>query len=232
MPKRVMGSTAAVLRALVWLCCMSVPAQVVLAEATTGGAWRVESRERGITISRRERSNDTMPAFRGEGRIKASVLKALAVILDTREVERWAYGVSRARSVKQIDERNEVVYLYSNTPWPVRDRDMVVLRTVSIIKPGEEFSVSLRCQPNASPVRSGIIRVRDCDSSFRLKKIDANTTEISYEMSLDPEGRVPQWASTWVTRNAPVKTLLAIEERASRPDNRYASFIQRWSGNL
>src|SRR4051794_17407825 len=96
------------------------------------GAWKFESRERGITVSRRERTGRDLSAFKGEGKITAEALKVLAVVLDTREAERWAYGVTSARSVKLIDDRSELVYLYSNTPWPVRDRDMVVRRTVSV----------------------------------------------------------------------------------------------------
>ena len=216
--------------AYVWLC-ISLACTVCLAEAGLG-AWKFENREHGITVSRRERSGRGLSAFRGEGKFKAPALKVLAVILDTREVERWAYGITSARSVRHIDDRNELVYLYSNTPWPVRDRDMVVRRTVSVIKPGQEFAVALRCEPSASAERKGIIRVRSCESSFRVRKVDAATTEIIYEMSLDPQGSLPQWASVFVARTAPVKTLLAIQERASRPDDRYASFVQRWSNEM
>lgn len=214
----------------VWLSAL-LSGSVCLAEAGLAG-WKFENREHGITVSRRERSGRALSAFRGVGQLKAEVLKVLAVILDTREVERWAYGITSARSVRHIDDRSELVYLYSNTPWPVRDRDMVVRRTVSVIKPGEEFAVSLRCEPTASAEREGIIRVRACESSFRIRKIDRATTEIIYEMSLDPQGSLPQWASAWVARTAPVKTLLAIQERASRSDDRYASFVRRWSNAL
>jgi hypothetical protein len=193
------------------------------------GTWKFERRESGITVSRRGPVGRSLPAFRGEGKVKVHVLSALAVILDVREVERWAYGVTDARSVRHIDDRTELIYLYSNTPWPVRDRDMVVRRTVSIIKPGSEFAVSIVCEPNAAPVRDGVIRVRDCDSSFRVRKLDAESTEVVYEMTLDPEGAVPNWASTFLARTAPVKTLLAIESRASRNQGRYAAFIRRWA---
>lgn len=224
--------------ACVWVCLVLVglgmDRPVGHADARLDGerGWKFENRERGITVSRRERSGRSLSAFRGEGRVKAEALKVLAVILDTREVERWAYGITSARSVKHIDDRNELVYLYSNTPWPVRDRDMVVRRTVSVIKPGEEFAVTLRCEPGAAAERKGIIRVRTCDSSFRVRKLDPSTTEIIYEMSLDPQGSLPQWASAFVARTAPVKTLLAIEERASRKDDRYAAFVRRWSGAM
>jgi hypothetical protein len=220
--------------ACTWLCILlsctvALPWQAG-ADAATG--WKFENREHGITVSRRERSGRALSAFRGEGKVRAEALKVLAVILDTREVEHWAYGITSARSVRRVDDRNELVYLYSNTPWPVRDRDMVVRRTVSVIKPGEEFAVTLRCEPKASAERAGIIRVRACESSFRVRKIDAKTTEIIYEMSLDPQGSLPQWASAWVARTAPVKTLLAIQDRAARPDDRYAAFVQRWSNAL
>jgi hypothetical protein len=193
------------------------------------GEWKLERREHGITVSRRQRAGDMLAAFRGEGRVKAHVLQVLAVILDVREVERWAYGITDAHSVRHIDDRTELVYLYSDTPWPVRDRDMVVRRSVHIVTPGTEFGVCLRCEPSASQPRTGVIRVRACDSSFRIRKVDAETTEVTYEMSLDPEGALPTWASSWVARTAPVRTLLAIESRAARNQGRYAAFVQRWS---
>lgn len=196
------------------------------------GSWTFESRERGITVSKRERTGTALSAFRGDGIVRAHALQVLAVILDVREVERWAYGVSSARSVRHINDRTELIYLYSKTPWPVRHRDMVVRRTVEVIKPGEEFAISLRCEPDGAKPRAGVIRVRECQSSFRVRKVDAANTAVTYEMSLDPEGRVPQWASAWVARTAPVKTLLAIESRASRSQDRYAAFVQRWESAL
>lgn len=218
------------------VCCALVWAwawQVAGAHADAGlGEWRVERRERGVTVSRRERAGDELAAFRGEGRVKSHVLQVLAVILDVNEVERWAYGITDARSVKHVDDRTDLVYLYSDTPWPVRDRDMVVRRTVHIVQPGSEFGVSIRCEPSAAPIREGVIRVQDCDSRFRIRKIDTDTTEVVYEMSLDPEGALPHWASAWVARNAPVRTLLAIEARAASNAGRYATFVQRWSSAL
>jgi len=203
-----------------------------LADSDLGSGWKFDRRESGITVSRRSGNGRSMPAFRGEGLLKVHALSALAVILDVREVERWAYGVTDARSVRHVDDRTEVVYLYSDTPWPVRDRDMVVRRTVSIIKPGNEFAVSIVCVPEGAPERDGVIRVRHCDSSFRVRKVDAQTTEVTYEVSLDPEGALPHWASAFLARTAPIKTLLAIESRAARNHSRYASFIRRWANAM
>lgn len=215
-------------------CCaiLALYAAAGVADADLGSGWKFDRRESGVTVSRRSGNGRSLPAFRGEGLLKVHVLSALAVILDVREVERWAYGVTDARSVRHVDDRTEIVYLYSDTPWPVRDRDMVVRRTVSIIKPGHEFAVSIMCEPEAAPERGGVIRVRDCDSSFRVRKVDAQTTEVTYEVSLDPEGALPHWASAFLARTAPVKTLLAIESRASRNQSRYAAFIRHWANAM
>jgi hypothetical protein len=220
----------------VQLCCALsfvslAPPQVVRAEAGIGD-WTFESRGRGITVSKRERSGDSLSAFRGDGVVRAHVLQVLAVILDVQEIERWAYGVSSARSLSHVDDRTELIYLYSNTPWPVRDRDMVVRRKVNVIKPGEEFAISFRCEPSAGHMRQDVIRVRACESSFRVRKLDELSTAITYEMSLDPQGHVPEWASAWVARTAPVKTLLAIESRAVRSYDRYAAVVDHWSTAL
>jgi hypothetical protein len=210
------------------VCATAFAQGAASAEADLGG-WTFERREHGITVSRRARSGSVLSAFRGEGRVKANVLQVLAVILDVRETERWAYGITSARSVRRIDERNELVYLYSDTPWPVRDRDMVVRRSVHVVEAGAEFTISIRCEQQGAQERAGVIRVHDCDSAFRIRKLDATSTQVSYEMSLDPEGAVPQWASAWVARTAPVKTLLALESRAKRNRGRYGPVIQRWA---
>src|SRR5690606_13684411 len=98
-----------------------------------------------------------------------------------------------------------------------------------VVAPGREYVISVRCQPDAAPEQADAIRVRECESRFVLRRIDENHTHVVYESSLEPEGRVPSWASDWIAKNAPFKTLIALETRAARTLGRYASVVKRWS---
>lgn len=196
------------------------------------GAWKVVDRDRGITLSRREQPGCGLPAFRGQGHVQGGVLQVLSVMLDMSILHRWAYGVDEAHIIKHIDARTEILYLYSDLPWPVRDRDMIVRKEVDVIKPGEEFRIRLSCAPEASPVREGVIRVPRCSSTFLVRKVDAETTDIDYIMSLDPAGLLPKWAGSFVAKQVPFSTLVAIEERASESKGKYEASIRRWSAAM
>ncbi len=211
------------------LCCLL--AGVGVAQEGHAG-WTVVERERGITLSRREQPGCGLPSFRGEGNLRAGVLQVLAVMLDMSVLHRWAYGVDEARVIKRVDERTELLYLYSDLPWPVRDRDMVVRKQVEVIKPGAEFRITLKCEPKAQAERDGVIRVQHCRSSFLVRKVDAETTELDYVMSLDPAGMLPKWAGSFVAKNVPFNTLVALEKRAATSRGKYEAVMKRWSAAM
>ena len=213
---------------LALLCCLAV-SSLAFAE---GMDWQVESTKRGITVSSRPDGGGRLSAFRGEGVVEGNVLQLLAVILDVREIERWAYGVSWARSLAEHHPQGDLVHLYSDTPWPLSDRDMVVRRDFEVLSPGRKFAISVRCEPNAAPEKAGVIRVRECESRFVLERVNEHQSRVVYESRLEPAGVLPRWASDWVAKNAPFQTLVALEGRAKRTVGRYASVMKRWQSVL
>ncbi len=210
------------------LCFSDTTASLSFAEAPLA-AWRVIKEERGITVSRREQPGYGLPSFRGKGPVRGSVLQVLALMLDSSSVKEWAYGVNKSRLLKRINENEELIYLYSDVPWPVRDRDMVLRRTVEVVKPGEEFHIHLACEPRATPEISGAIRVKKCKSGFHLRRLDATSTEVDYEMTLDPAGLLPKWASNYVAKHVPFKTLVALEAQTAESHGKYEAVVRRWS---
>jgi hypothetical protein len=203
------------------------------ADGPTDTRWQtVETSARGIVVRKRSGSSDALSAFQGDGIIRGNVLHVLAVILDASQVEHWAYGISDATRVTGKDDSDELLYLFSDTPWPVRDRDMVVRREVEVVRPAEAFRVHMTCEPKAIPERSGVVRVQHCASSFLLERASDDTTRVTYETQIDPAGSLPAWASQWVAKTVPLRTLEALEARAQRKDGRYASFVRRWSKAL
>jgi hypothetical protein len=200
--------------------------------AQDGGAWSVIEKSRGITVSRRVQAGCALPAFRGQGNIHGNVLQVLAVMLDLKAVESWAHGVTESRPIKRIDARTHLVYLHSDLPWPVKDRDMIVRSEVDVVKPAEEFRVTLHCEPTAQPELDGVIRVQTCQSTLHLRKVDENTTAVDYVMTLDPAGNLPSWSAEWVTKATPFKTLVALEERAKVSQGQYTASVRSWAAAL
>lgn len=196
------------------------------------GGWTLVEKKRGITVSRRVQPGCDLPSFRGQGRVQGNVVQLLAVMLDYDHVGSWAHGVSVSKPLKRIDERTHLLYLQSDLPWPVRDRDMVVRSQVEVLKPGEEFRITLRCVPDARAEESGTIRVKSCFSTFHLRRVDANSTDVDYVMSLDPAGHLPGWATEIVAKSTPYKTLVTLEARGAASLGKYAAVVRSWAAAM
>lgn len=177
--------------------------------------WAVIGREDKVVISRRTIPGHALPAFRGKGPIQGNVEDVLKLLRSVRSINQWAYGVSRAQLVQQLSADVDLIYLFSHTPWPMRDRDMVVRRSIETIQSGREYRISLRCERGVQPERDGVVRVSECESELWLRRLDDNTTEVDYWASLDP-GKLPSWTTSWMARTVPSRTLAAIERRAAR----------------
>jgi hypothetical protein len=193
------------------------------------GAWRVIDRERGITITARDEPGRELPTFRGQGNIRGDVLSVLAVVADAEGAAQWAKGADRVQLVRALGPRTHLIYTYTDTPWPVSDRDMIMKRTIEVAKPGQEFWVRLVCAPKVRKPVDGVIRVTDCVSHFHLKRVDDKTTYVEYQVNLDPGGRLPDWLIRWASKKIPFETLVDLEKQVGRSKGKYEAFVREWA---
>jgi len=221
------------LRSTVKLCA-ALSAFLGLAAAAQNDGWSVIDVDRGITVSRREQPGAGMPAFRGQGAISGNVLQMVSLLEDPTSTQRWACGVDETKVLKRKDARTDYIYVYSDLPWPVRDRDMVVRREMIVVEPGQKFRMELHCEKGIAPERDGVVRVTTCESIFAMEKQDLMHTRFDYMMMLDPAGALPKWAGAWVSKHAPFRTLEAIEREtnATTETKHYAAAVKRWSAAM
>jgi hypothetical protein len=209
-----------------------LPAQIVLAESTgstSAPGWRVLGNEQGVRVSTRREPNAKHPTFRGEATIEGDVLHVLAVVLDTRRSNKWVRGADAADVIKDFDGASQHVYMFTDLPWPIRDRDMAMKRSVEVVKPGAEFLVRFACAPKLRTERPDVLRVTSCDSHFRLKRVSAAQTYVDYQVDIDPGGGLPQWSIRWMEKRITVDTLARLQRQVKRTTGQYQEVMQRWA---
>jgi len=208
------------------LLVMMCGSRRVLAESDQG--WRTTHREQGIVVSTRELPGQALPSFRGEGNVAGSLLHVLAVVLDDARSKEWAKNADSSEVLKVVDPATQFVYSRSHQTWPVRDRDLVMKRTVEVLEPGVAFRVRLVCVKGEKPELEGVIRIEDCDTTFVLRKVDENTTHVDYRVRADPGGNNPDWAVKWASKNIPLETLTALRKQLVKTRGQYGGVMRRW----
>lgn len=199
-----------------------------LAAAEDESGWRKIHEEHGIVVSTREEAGQELPRFRGQATLSGQVLHVLAVVLDDARSKEWAKSADEAVVLRKVDERTEIVYSRSHQTWPVRDRDLVMKRSVEVLKPGESFVVRLTCIPGEKPVIDGVIRLARCETSIALSKVDAGRTYVDYRVRADPGGSSPTFIVRWASKNIPLDTLSALKKQIERTRGQYAAQVKLW----
>jgi hypothetical protein len=182
-------------------------------------------------VSTRAQPGKQLPSFRGQGEVKAPLLQVLAVVLDDARSREWAKDADEAEVLRRIDAHTQIVYSRSHQTWPVRDRDLVMKRTV--VREGEQYRVRLVClsthaprdsarfDPGEKPQREGVIRIEDCETEFVLRALDAERTFVDYRVRADPGGTNPDWAVRWASKNIPLATLSALRTQVEKTRGAY-----------
>src|SRR5262249_52963982 len=131
--------------------------------------------------------------------------------------------------VRRPAERQAVIYTRTDTPWPVSDRDMYMMRTTEVMKVGEEFKLRVTCMRGEGPEREDTIRITDCDSHFILRRVDANHTSIDYMVNVDPGGSLPKFIIRWASKKVPFDTLVNLESYAKKKREHYKQDVALWA---
>ena len=123
----------------------------------------------------------------------------------------------------------EVVFYHrTDFPWPVSDRDVVLVTRVTGYDEGEDVTAAFSTtQHPKRPVRSDAVRINYMRGHFRLQRLSPTRTRAIYELDADPGGWLPAWVVAGVTRGIPSATLSALAAYERRHRARYAPFVRK-----
>jgi hypothetical protein len=218
-----------ILRPTVSSCALLLSlAAIPATRAQDNQGWKQIDDKSGIAVSEKEEAGRPLPSYRGQTKVSGSVLEVLAVVLDDERSREWAKDVAEARVLRSVDPKTEIVYSRSDQTWPVKDRDLVMKRTVQVVVPGEEFKVRLECVPSEKAEVPKVVRIKHCDTVFTLRQVDEGTTDVDFQMQVEPGGHHPEWAVRMASRGVPYETLLGLKKQVKKTRGQYDAEVKKW----
>jgi hypothetical protein len=202
----------------------------VRAEPTEPG-WESVTQEAGIALTMRHDPAHKTPTFRAHGEVAGSLWHVLAIVMDDGRAKEWAKAANDSKVIRRIDPRTQIVYARSYQTWPVRDRDLVMRRTLEVITPGSAMRVRLVCIAGEKPELEDAVRIRDCETSFVLRKVDQARTLVEFRMRADA-GAGPEWLTKLVARRIPLDTLLGLRTQVKKTRERYRASMEKLEQGL
>lgn len=179
--------------------------------------WVLASNKNGIKVYRKLDDESRIKTFRGVTRFRLENPAAIEALLqDYEAAPRWLYYVSKATELGRINSMENTVYAQIHLPWPLADRDVVA--DLRFEKVSDNTLVLHGRNVWNSPSREGYLRIPNFKGEFRMTfNREANDVEMTYEVVVDPGGKIPAWAANFVLKDMPYFTLLKIRRIVAEP---------------
>lgn len=191
--------------------------------------WQRTGSEDGVVLETREVADSSLPEFRGTAVLDAPLYEIAAVIDDIDRFCEWQKRCVLAKQLQRINDGERVFYTRTEVPWPLQDRDTVLLGKVSGLPEGQDVWVRFASVADPRwPAKDGVVRMPSVRGHFRLTRIDEMHTRAEYQVRADPGGMVPGWAARLSAKQVPRDTLAGLRRHLPKVKGKYAAFLEKW----
>ena len=207
-----------------------------IAMADDGPAWEELFVDEGITVWRRDIPGTSLVEFRGRGIVNAPMLKVAAVIRDDDRKPQWMKNCVGAATIEYGKGPAAVVYNRTGSPaFFISDRDIVLNATTKMHPKDKLLRVDFwKTEHDKMPPIEGVVRMPQLKGHWGLRQVDANTTDLTYQVQADPGGSIPTWLVNWVNKKLPFHTIanMRTQVKADGYDKheRILAVTLDWSG--
>lgn len=177
-----------------------------------GDGWKLAKHGDGIQVYTRPAKDSDNDEFLGVTDVEAPIKVILEVFKDIPSFPQW-FGFCRdIKLYESISETHEIIYFILATPWPVKDRDMLIDVAFDIREGEGETIISMNAiKDELIPIQDEYVRMTKLIGNATLTRIDENTTHVTYTVNSDPAGYIPAAISNMLSKNQPYDTLKGLK---------------------
>ena len=198
---------------LVFTLTLSLPLQA-------NSEWKLIRQEDDIQIYTRYIPGNFTKSVKGSVLISASMDQVLKVFENISNCPQWMYRCKSAETIKQINIVERIDYIVIDFPWPTWDRDMIIHSLLQQDRNTKRIDINFRSVPNRMAVKPGIVRIEDMKSTMRFVPQKNGGILFTYEVSLDPRGKIPKWMVNAMAIDFPFYTLKKVRMLAENNKSR------------
>jgi len=159
--------------------------------ASDDAPWTALHEGDGVALYTRPFPGSAFPEVRVSAHVCATLPQLVKFVEDVSAFTTWIPDTAEAQLLATPSPQEQLYYIRTSMPWPVKHRDMVYRLTESAGAPGT-LSVSIQGVPDYLPPVRGVIRMTHVSGRWTFRD-DAQGTLIGLDMHIEPGGNVPVW---------------------------------------
>lgn len=192
--------------------CLSFALLLTMSSLMFKSSWELQKDANGVQVYTRSIEGWDINEYKATGKIKTTLAKAVEAYRCGSCRSQWASKrTSEVKNLKEITKDKIYTYSYADAPWPVSDRDNVVLVEYSYPKSGTVVA-RITAVPDYIPRKSGVVRVERIQGSWTFEDLRNGYVQVTTQVVADPGGSVPTWLVNSNIVNGPHESLSGLKK--------------------
>jgi hypothetical protein len=180
--------------------------------ASSDAPWKVVGESSGVAVSTRNVDGSAYPEVRASGSVCASLPTLMDYIEDATGFDRWIPDTIEARLLDRPSASEQIFYIRTGMPWPVKSRDMIYRLTAPHAVTGAHaITVSIEGLPAYLPPDPDAVRMTSVRGRWNFVE-ESGRTRIDLDMHFEPGGNIPNWLAARRIVATPSKMLANLKE--------------------
>ncbi len=174
--------------------------------------WILEKDKNGIKVYTRKAEGLEFKEFKAITTVNAPVSALVALVIDVETYPEWVENVKSSKILKVVNENEIIYYNEIKVPWPLSNRDNIVITKVIQNSGTNVVKVVMKGRPDYLPEDPDIVRMPKANGFWEFLQGENNETEVYLQYLADPGGNVPAWIVNMFVVDGPYQTLMNMKE--------------------
>lgn len=170
--------------------------------------WQLEKENKDykLKIYTRNIKGSPLKEFRAEMQVNAGLGSVMTVLSDFEHNCEWLANCKEYKMIEQVSKQSNLSYFVQSAPWPVSNRDGIVLTETTQEPKTLVINIALSAEPKRLP-KTDNVRIPSLKGKWVITPVDENTTDLIYQVHAEPGGSLPSWLANAVVIDTPYDTL-------------------------
>ena len=174
--------------------------------------WVLRKEKDGILVYDLKTDTSKFNSIKVETELAGKVDDLLAILLDVKNHDKWAYGTKSASVLKRVSENEVIFYKVIDSPsLVVSDRDMVIRMKVINNLAAKTIHVESIALPNYIPTKKDLVRVPFSNEKWIITHANQKI-KINYFLQTDPGGALSPFLVNLFITKGPYETFVNLRE--------------------
>ena len=188
--------------------------------AQSGDGWVFKNEKDGIKVYYKKTSD--VHEIKMVTSMKATLPGIVQLLSEVENYPKWGYKLTEAKLLKRVNDKEYYYYSKLDFPWPLSDRDIVVVTKLEQDSLTRRVTSTSYSKPAYLPENKDVVRIKTTTTKWTVIPGAGGWQYIEYYIYSDPGGNIPDWLVNMAIDVGPLETLGSMRDMLQQPKYRTA----------